>query len=213
MTTFLRIAFHLLFIRPLMLVVLGLNVRHRERLPKSGPAVIVANHNSHLDTFALVSLFPLRMLGSIRPVAAADYFLRNRFMAWFFTEVMNIIPMRRERVSARHDPLATCVEALEAGKILILFPEGSRGEPEQRAEFKKGVAHLAKRCPEVPFVPLFLHGAGKVLPRGEGVLVPFFVDVFVGESMHWHGDRDEYMKELNQRIDALAAEGQFAPWE
>lgn len=210
---FLRFLFFLLIVRPLVLVVLGLNVRHRERLPTKGPAVVAANHNSHLDTLVLMSLFPLGLLPRLRPVAAADYFLRNRAMAWFATRVMGIIPLRRAVHASGGDPLAEPTEALARGDILILFPEGSRGDPEHMERFKTGIAHLAKRQPVATIVPIFLHGLGKALPRGTFLLVPFFCDVFVGEPMEWSGDRASFMAELEKREMDLASEGQFPAWE
>jgi 1-acyl-sn-glycerol-3-phosphate acyltransferase len=96
---------------------------------------------------------------------------------------------------------------------VIVFPEGSRGEPERVGEFKSGVAHLARRYPELPFYPVFLHGLGKSLPRGEALLVPFFCDVFVGEPLLWNGNKAKFMEELTCRMTALAAEGHFPPWQ
>lgn len=202
-----------MIVRGVVTIVLGLNVRHRQRLPKSGPAVLAANHNSHLDTMVLMTLMPLSLLDRVRPVAAADYFLRNRLIAWFATEIIGILPIRRQRSSPTEDPLAPLVEALDRGEILIFFPEGSRGEPEQLTEFKSGIARLSERKPEVPVVPVFMHGLGKALPKGEAILVPFFVDVFVGEPVRWNGDRDAYMTEFRDSMTALAAEGHFSAWE
>ena len=62
-------------------------------------------------------------------------------------------------------------------------------------------------------VPVFLHGLGKALPRGEALLVPFFCDVFVGESVPWGGDRAGYMQRLEAAMRNLAAEGAFPSWE
>lgn len=213
MITALRFLFFLLVVRPLVLVGLGLNVRHRERLPFAGPAIVVANHNSHLDTFVLMTLFPQRLLPRLRPVAAADYFMADRRLAWFATRIVGIIPLSRAVSAGSGDPLAACDAALGEGAILILYPEGSRGEPERLAAFKTGVAHLARRHPTVPVVPVFLHGPGKALPKGDWVPVPFFCDVFVGESLRWEGDRATFMAALESRIAGLAAEGRFPPWE
>ena len=211
MNSVLRLLFFALIVRPLALVIIGLNVRHRERLPKIGPAIIAANHNSHLDTLVLMSLFPLSLLPKIHPVAAADYFLCNRFIAWFALKLIGIVPIKR-RVSGCEDPLAAASQALEQGDILILFPEGSRGEPEHLAQFKTGIAHLAKRHPAAPVTPIFLHGLGKALPKGEALLVPFFCDVFVGEVMSWQGDKHAFMDELDARMRGLAAEGEIVAW-
>jgi 1-acyl-sn-glycerol-3-phosphate acyltransferase len=209
----LRWLFFTLLARPLCYLIIGLNVRHAERLPARGPAVLVANHNSHLDTLVLMSLLPRHCLPALRPVAAADYFLRKRWLAWFALNIMGIIPIRRQPDGARDDPLAEAYAALERGEILILFPEGSRGEPEHLGQFKNGIARLARQMPQVPVIPIFTHGLGKTLPRGEWLLVPFFCDIFVGQALAWNGDRHAYMQQLDAAMRALAAEGQFAAWE
>ena len=67
--------------------------------------------------------------------------------------------------------------------------------------------------PKVAFCPVFLHGLGEALPRGEALLVPFFCDVFIGESLTWTGDKTAFMEDLTCRKTALAAEGHFALWE
>lgn len=213
MNHFLRMLFFAIFVRPVMLVILGMNVRHRERLPEDGPAILVANHNSHLDTLALMCLFPLKRLHQLRPVAAQDYFFKNRLLKWFALRIMGILPLDRGVTSKRTSPLAGIYEALDRGEIVILFPEGSRGEPEQLGEFKTGIAHIAKKHPDVPLVPFFMHGLGKALPRGEALLVPFFLDVFVGEPLEWEGDKVKFMEDLGCQMTALAGEGDFPPWE
>lgn len=214
MNHFLRRLFFACVVYPMILIVVGLNVRRRELLPKKGPALVVANHNSHLDALALMTLFGWKSLAYVRPVAAVDFFLRNRFLSWFSTKIIGIIPLDRKPAGARAgDPLAGLAAAIERSEILILFPEGSRGEPEQLAEFKTGVAHVAKRFPEVPVIPVFIHGLGKSLPRGEALLVPFFCDVFVGESFCWTGERGTFMDALEDHMQSLAAERKFPEWK
>jgi 1-acyl-sn-glycerol-3-phosphate acyltransferase len=216
-TAALKHLFFWLVVRPIVLVVLGLNVRRRELLPEEGPAIVVSNHNSHLDTVVLMTLLPARLLPRVRPVAAADYFLRNRLLAWFSLRVIGILPVERSGREAGSDPLAAAAAALERGEIVILFPEGTRGEPERLARLKSGVAHLALAHPEVPLVPVFLHGLGKSLPKGGFVPVPFFCDVFVGEALlggdgRWGGDPKRLLGELDRRFHELAAEGAFPEW-
>jgi 1-acyl-sn-glycerol-3-phosphate acyltransferase len=206
--------FFLGVVRPLMSIILGLHVRHRERLPRQGPAILVANHNSHLDSLALMSLLPWRLLPKVRPVAAADYFLRGRLRSWVSHHMIGIIPLqRRANGHTLDERLAGVYEALDSGAILILFPEGSRGEPERLSRFKSGIAHMSQRYADVPVVPIFLHGFGKALPKGEAILVPFFCDVIIGEPMPRGLDSAAFMQALEDRMRDLAAEGNFLPWE
>lgn len=212
MIKLLRLFFFAVIVRLLVLVVLGLNVRRRHLLPNAGPALVVANHNSHLDTLVLMTLLPVRLLPGIRPVAALDYFLRNRLLAWFALNIIGIVPLNRAPRRGE-DPLTACCEVLDRGDILILYPEGTRGEPERLTRFKSGIAHLAERFPQIPVIPVYLHGLGKALPKGEALLVPFICDVFVGEALHWHGARGEFMAGLECAMQSLANEGQFPCWD
>lgn len=179
----LRWIFFNLFGRTLVLLLLGVHVRGRQRLPKGGPAILVANHNSHLDTLLLMTLFPAATLPRVRPVAAGDYFLRNRLLAWFAREIIGIIPIAR-RSQGRRDPLRPVDEAIARGEIVIFFPEGTRGDPERPAPLRPGIRHLMQRHPEVPVMPIWIQGAGRALPRGEALFVPFFCDMAVGEPLY-----------------------------
>jgi 1-acyl-sn-glycerol-3-phosphate acyltransferase len=207
----LRWLFFASFVRVIILFVLGLNVRDREKLPQQGPAIIVANHNSHLDTMVLMTLLPLRILPIVKPVAAMDYFLRNKFLAWFALNIVGILPISRKAGAAKN-PLAECSKALDNGNILIFFPEGSRGEPEKMQQFKSGIARLAQAHPDVPVCPVYLHGLGKALPKGESLIVPFFCDIFIGDPLSWQGDKTGYMHKLEQSFATLAEQGNFKEW-
>lgn len=209
----LRFLFFLGFVRPLVYLFLGVNIRNRALLPKSGPAIIVANHNSHLDTLVLISLFPLQMLRSVRPVAAADYWLKNGMIAWFANHIVGIVPVERCSDKRSGDVLAPISKAIEEKSILIFFPEGSRGEAEQMTKFRSGIARIAERHPEVPITPVFLHGLGKSLPRGEGVLVPFICDAFVGNPVYWNYDRVGFLSTLESDIKKLAEEARLVSWQ
>jgi 1-acyl-sn-glycerol-3-phosphate acyltransferase len=199
----LRKLFFVLIAKPLVLVLLGINIRDRHLLPTSGPAVIVANHNSHLDTLALVSLFSITQLDQIHPVAAADYFLKNRFIKWFAIHIIGIIPIERNPTEKNQNLMLPLIDALKQNSILLLFPEGSRGEPESLAKLKNGIGRLISECPEVPVIPVFFHGLGKALPKGEIILIPFFIDAFVGDAIHWSGSRLAFMQELQNRMTSL----------
>tara|TARA_R110002111_G_scaffold31137_1_gene63710 strand:+ start:214 stop:873 length:660 start_codon:yes stop_codon:yes gene_type:complete len=210
----LRYLFFAVIVRPLMMIVLGTNIRRHELLPTTGPAIIVANHNSHLDVFALMNVLGLGRLKKTRPVAAADYFMTRPFRRWFATRIVGIIPIDRKNIrreKGKH-PLDPISKAINDGCIVLLFPEGSRGTPEEMTTFQSGVAHLAKRHPDVPITPVFMHGLGKALPKGEAILVPFFCDLFVGESIDGSLGKKELMEQIQYSIDTLASELPMQSW-
>jgi 1-acyl-sn-glycerol-3-phosphate acyltransferase len=209
----LRWLFFAVIVRAVILVALGLAVRHRERLPREGPAVLAGNHNSNLDALAIISLMPLRLLPKLRPVAAMDYFLTGGFRSWFANNIIGIIPVKRGSGKEGGNPLALADEALDRGEILVIFPEGTRGEPETLQEFKKGIGHVAHAKPNVPVIPVFMHGLGKALPRGSMLLVPFNVIVSVGEPLYGTDSYAEFVSKLQKAMSDLAAAEKLPVWE
>ena len=190
--------FFVCIIRPIVLLVSGVRIRGQEHLPIEDASIVVSNHNSHLDTMVLMSLYPVSRLPKVRPVAAFDYFMKNKYVAWFSQNVIGIIPLKRKVSKDEGHPFASVHKALNAGETIIIFPEGSRGEPEQMLEFKTGVAHLTNDFPDVPVIPIYIHGAGKTLPKGEALFVPFIIDVVIGEPLY---KKDETHKEFTARLE------------
>lgn len=203
----------MLIVRPIARLLFGLDALHAEKLPQDGPAIVTANHNSHVDTIILLCLFPSKVLPKLRPVAAADHFDTGGFNSWFSRNIIGIIPIKRGGAATGEDVLAGCKEALARGEILFVFPEGSRGAPEEMTRFKTGVARLAEFSPETPVVPVYIQGAGRSLPKDAKLVVPFNCTAVVGDALKWNGSHHGFTDELRARIEALKAEAPPLRWQ
>lgn len=202
----LKILFFGLIVKPVVFFVLGLNLRGRDNLPLQGPAIVVANHNSHLDTMVLMSLYPLSKIHRVRPVAAADYFLeQGGFLAWLALRCIGIVPMDRSGKSDRNALFASCHQALDNKDILILFPEGSRGKPEEISQLKKGIFFIVNGRTDTQVTPVMLHGLGRALPKGEALLVPFNCDVVVGKPIVPTDNSKDFLSNIAKAFEALSA--------
>ena len=207
-----RLLLLMLIARPVAQFMTGADVVGRERLPAKGPAIIAANHNSHVDTLLLLTIFPARLMHCLRP-AAADYFLKDPFIGWFSRKLVGIVPIERARAGTGLDVLAPARQALAEGAIIIVFPEGTRGAADdEMGELKSGIARLAEAFPSVPVCPIWIEGAGRVLPKGAVLPVPLNCTVLVGEPLAWGGDRKAFMAALRERLLALKAEAPPQRW-
>ena len=199
-------------VRPILRVLLGLHILNPERVPRRGPALLVANHNSHLDTLALMSLVPLRDLWKLRPVAAADHF-GGGILGFVARHVLRTVLVARDG-RGPEAALEPVLAALECGDILIFFPEGSRGEPETMAPFKRAIAHHATCRPDVPIIPAYIRGMGKTLPKGELLFVPFSCEVVVGEAMDLqHVPTEAIPERLRARVEELSRQTALSGWD
>lgn len=201
-----------LIARPIARIFTGADIVGREKLPLKGPAILAANHSSHVDTILMLTLYPSKALDRVRPAAAADYFLRGGLISWFSNTIIGIVPVARDKAGQGVDVLAPVRDALKAGDIVLIFPEGTRGDGEEMSSLKSGVARLAADVPEAPVYPIWLQGAGRVLPKGEAVPVPMNCTVLVGDPIMWHGDRPAFMEDLRAALEDLHAKAPPQRW-
>jgi 1-acyl-sn-glycerol-3-phosphate acyltransferase len=202
----LRFLFYKAFGCAISTLVLGVRVAGRKHLPRTGPAILIANHNSHLDTLVLGALLPSKALRVLRPVAAGRYFMSNRCLAWFATHVVGILPVGGESGRQVKQSLQLCSEALASGRVLIFFPEGTRGTPEVPSRLKGGIAAIAAKYPDVPMIPIRLLGLGHSLPKGGVIPLPLTCHVRVGAPIRWTGSKQAYMRSVATGLGSVEAE-------
>jgi len=197
-----RLLVHLLALRPFLRVFFGLNIIGRENLAGLDRFILAANHNSHLDTPLLYAALPINQILRTHPVAAAEYFSRSRLV--FRTVDFLFRPVWIERDGPAARSVAKMKERLASGRNLIIFPEGSRGEPGTMAEFKKGIDLVAAAHPDLPIVPAFLSGTERALPRKSLVPLPVWNTIVIGPPQLHRGRGENVAVSLRACIEELA---------
>jgi 1-acyl-sn-glycerol-3-phosphate acyltransferase len=201
-----RTAFHLLLLRPLLKLIFGLHVQGARQLEELDQFLIVANHNSHLDTLLLMSVLPRRRLSATHPVAAADHFGKSGSIVKLMDRLL--APVWIDRGGGGEAALEAMDARLAAGGSLILFPEGSRGDPGEMQRFRSGVGRLLARHPNLPVIPAHILGPERALPRGAALPLPVWNRVLLGPARHLRGQPRNLAAALEASVQELArAEG------
>ncbi len=136
-------------------------------LKVKGPALIVANHSSHLDTPLLLCTLPDAVRRKTAVAAAADYFFDTWWRATASAIVFNTFPIERRGGKLSSTP----GDLLEDGWNVVVFPEGTRSPDGWMERFRMGAAYLAVEH-GVPVVPVGIKGSFAAMPRGRGWPVP-----------------------------------------
>jgi 1-acyl-sn-glycerol-3-phosphate acyltransferase len=149
-------------LKPLALAVMRLlfrlEGRGAEHVPRTGPALLVANHSSFLDPPLVGGVAPRQLAF----MAKAELF-RVPLLGGLVRR-LNARPVRREGADA--GALRTALRILQDGGVLLMFPEGTRG-PEGRLRDPKPGAGMLAVMSGVPVVPVFIEGSGHAWPRGQ----------------------------------------------
>ena len=133
-----------------------------QNIPAPGPFILASNHCSHFDTGVLMALLYSR--GKVHPMAAKDYFFRNRVSGWLVRNFVDAAPF--DRHSHTPESLSLALGLLSREHSLLYFPEGGRSSDGTMRKLKPGVGLLALES-GVPVVPAYISGSFEALPKGQ----------------------------------------------
>jgi 1-acyl-sn-glycerol-3-phosphate acyltransferase len=143
-------------------------------VPAEGPVIIAPVHRSFIDFFVASEVTPRKL-----HYMAKDSLWKNSTLARILPAV-GAFPVHRE--SADREALRRAQQVLEAGEVLILFPEGERRTGPEVKDLHEGVAFLAART-GATVVPVGIGGSASVMPKGKKVPRPRHVHLVVGEPL------------------------------
>lgn len=174
------------FLGPILRLVYRPRVRGLENIPAEGPVILASNHLSFVDSFFIPLLCP-------RPVVymgKADYW--ERWHTRLLMRVANVIPVRRDGGSASEAAIVAGIDALKAGQVVGIYPEGTRSPDGRMYRGKTGVARMAIEA-KCAVVPIALRGTNEIMPIGSRFpkTIPGRIHIEFGEPLRFerHEDR------------------------
>ncbi|MFC1576125.1 lysophospholipid acyltransferase family protein [Candidatus Omnitrophota bacterium] len=181
----------------------GFEILGRENLPSSGPYITVSNHISYSDP-VIVGI----ACGWVRVTFMAKKELFERPLFGKYVKSLGVIPV--ERHSGSPEPLKKCVGLLKKGKIVGLFPEGTRSIDGNLLEPELGVGLVAAKT-GAPIVPFYVTGSDKLLKRDRRTITPTKVKVRIGKPVDIReslkiADKKKSYEDVSRKVMAAIAQ-------
>ena len=172
-------------IRPILDVLSHLETHGTANIPRQGGVLLVSNHVTLLDTLIIGAATDreLHFMG-------ANNFYRIPCFGWLLTK-FNGFSIKRG--TPDRQALKEALSRLQAGKALLIFPEGTRSTDGTLGEIKKGASFIIHHS-GVPVIPIFLKGAEHFMPRGAKFIRPAKLSVTFGSPIDFTA-----LKEINQK--------------
>ncbi|HDS31089.1 MAG TPA: 1-acyl-sn-glycerol-3-phosphate acyltransferase [Firmicutes bacterium] len=177
-----------------------LEILYPENLPESGGCMIAANHVSHLDPPVLGTATP-RVLSFV----AKQELWESGFLKWYFNQI-GIIPIKRGGGGA--EMLNVAAKAVNDGRAVVFFPEGTRSKTGYPGKVRTGVIVLAAMT-GAPIVPVRISGTYDCMPPKTKFIRPGKIQIAFGEPISWaegeldSGNRDQMVSEAAKLMDAI----------
>ena len=184
--------------RLVFFLLLGGRVRMLAEIPPAGPVLLMSNHIHALDPFSLALCSPKRQIHFLAKKELFQY----KWLATILRE-LHAIPICRGQYDL--PAVRKCMKLLQAGEVLGVFPEGTRGDGKQLQHLQSGAAILALRS-NATVIPVFIHGKYRLF-RGPHIFtgLPIIIDDLRAED----AGRDvagEFMKRVQAALETLCTE-------
>jgi len=161
-----------------------------ENIPRSGPAILAANHQSWYDP-VLIGVAASRRVVFL----GWDYFC-NMPVLGTLMRLAGTIPVDLDEPEPT--ALARMARVLEQGRLCGIFPEGGRTQDGLFERPKEGAATLALRT-GAPLIPVTICGAYRAWGRGRALPQPTPIALRFGAPLHVHRDADGTRADLHER--------------
>lgn len=175
----------------------GFRVTGREHIPRSGPALIAANHISYLDPPAVGTALPRRTY----------YFAKQELfrIPLFGPLIRSCYAFPVDREGDDKQAFRYAIALLQAGELLTVFPEGARSPDGTLQPLARGAALIAARA-GAPIIPCAVSGTDQVLPRGAKFLHRGLIQVSFAPPLPTRTAAGGTKIELQAVTDRVAAE-------
>ena len=179
----------------LNLLLSGVRVRlvNRQVLDPSQSYIVMSNHQSHYDVWALIAFLPLQL----RWVMKME--LRRIPVFGLGCERMGHIYIDRSHPDRAYQSLEAAGEKIRNGASVVFFPEGTRSPDGQLLPFQKGGFNIALTA-GVPILPITIRGSRQVLPRDSAAVRPGTIELILHEPVSLEGYSKENRAELMERV-------------
>lgn len=166
------------------------------------PALIIANHTSHVDTVSIVRAMPSHIRRRLALAAAADYFYSSKALGFTTSLSLNTFPFSRE--GAVRSSLEHVGDLMDDGWSVLIYPEGTRSDTGELLPFKSGIGLLAMGL-HVPIVPIGIDGGRYILPKDKRFPRRGPVRMRIGKPISVPGDTtsEEVVSLLREAVAGL----------
>jgi len=175
-----------------------LTIKGMEKIDANLPHIVMSNHQSLFDVWALIGKIPLQ----IRWIVKSE--IRKIPIFGYTLERMGHVYVDRRNRAAAFISLETAARKIKKGTSVIIFPEGTRSKDGQLLRFRMGGINLALKS-GVPILPVTVNGSRFVLPKNTLALMPGKIEIIVGDvidpSIYDENHKYELMEKIRSAID------------